>query len=59
MVSVGMAITYCFEDSPVFIDPDDNVTIKGTVFRGVEKLWELLTRKNVNRQIVGKEDFKT
>jgi len=54
-----MAITYCFEDSPVFIDPDDNVTIKGTVFRGVEKLWELLTRKNVNRQIVGKEDFKT
>jgi len=34
-------------DSPVFRDTDDNVTIKGTVFRGTEELWELLTRKNV------------
>jgi len=37
-------------DSPVFLDPDDNITIKGTVFRGTERLWELLTRKNVNTQ---------
>jgi len=46
-------------DSPAFIDPDDNITIKGTVFRGTEGLWELLTRKNVNMQLTGKEDLKT
>jgi len=46
-------------DSPVFIDPDDNITIKGRVFRGTEGLWELLTRKNVNTQLVGKEGLKT
>jgi len=44
-------------DSPGFIDPDANLTIKGTVFRGSEGLWELLTRKNVNTQLVGKEDI--
>jgi len=45
-------------DSPVFINPDDNVTIKGTVFRGTEGLWELLTPKNVNTQLIDKEDLK-
>jgi len=46
-------------DSPVFIDPNDNITIKGTVFRGTEELWEPLTRKNVNTQLIGKEDLET
>jgi len=46
-------------DSQVFMDPDANLTIKGTVFRGSEGLWELLTRKNENRQVMGKEDLKT
>jgi len=46
-------------DSPVFIDTDDNITIKGTVFRGTEGLGELLTRKNVNTQLIGKENLKT
>jgi len=44
-------------ESPVFIDPDDN-TIKGTVFRGTGRLWELLKRKNLNMQLVSKEDLK-
>ena len=48
-----------FDDSTVFIDPDDNFTINGTVFRGTEGLWELLTRKNVNTQLFGKEDLKS
>ena len=43
----------------MFIDPDENITIKGTVFRGTEGLWELLTRKNVNTQLIGKEGLKT
>jgi len=46
-------------DSPVFIDPDANLTINGTVFKGTEGLWELLTRKNENTQPIGKEDLKT
>jgi len=45
-------------DSPVFIDHDDNITIKGTMFRGMKGLWELLTRKTVNMQLIGKEDLK-
>ena len=45
--------------SPVFIDTDDNVTIKWTAFRGTEGLWELLTRNNVNTQLIGKGDLKT
>jgi len=48
-----------FGYSPVFIDPDGNITIKGTVFRGTVGLWELLTRKNLNTQLVAKEDLKT
>jgi len=46
-------------DSPVFIDTNDNVTIKGTAFSGTEELWELLMRKNVNTHLIGKEDLKT
>jgi len=46
-------------DSPVFIDTDDNITIKGTAFRGTEVLWEILTRKNVNTEVIKKNDLKT
>jgi len=46
-------------DSPVIVDPDGNITIKRTVFRGTEGLWELLTRKDVNTQLFGKEDLNT
>jgi len=45
-------------DSPVFIDRDDNLIIKGTVFRGTEGLWEQLTRKKMNTQLIGKEDLE-
>ena len=43
----------------MFIDPDENITIKGTAFRETEGLCELLTRKDVNKQLIGKEDLKT
>ena len=46
-------------DSPVFIDRDDKFTIKLKSFRGSEGLWELLTRKNVNKEGVNKTDLKT
>ena len=43
----------------MFINPDANLTIKVTLFRYTEWLCELLTRKNMNTQLVGKEDMKT
>jgi len=46
-------------NSPVFIDPDYNITIKGTAFSGADGLWEQLTRKNVNTEVVNNADLKT
>jgi len=45
-------------DSPVFIDPDDNFTIKGTAFRWTEGVWEILWLKNVNTEVVNKAYLK-
>jgi len=45
--------------SPVFIDPDPNLTIKGRVCSGTEGLRQLLRRKNVNTQLIGKVNLKT
>jgi len=46
-------------DSPGFIDTYHNFTIKGTALRWTEGLWELLTRKNVNMEVINKADLKT
>jgi len=45
-------------NSPVVIDTDGNITIKGTVFRGTDGLWELLKRKNVNTELIYNDDLK-
>jgi len=46
-------------DSPLVIDTDDNIAIKGRLFRGTERIWELLTRKYVNTEVINKDDLKT
>ena len=46
-------------DSLVYIDPDDNIIINGTVFRGKGGQCELLTRKNVNTPLVVEQELKT
>ena len=46
-------------DSLFDIDTDGNITIKGTVFRGKEVLWELLTRRTVNIELINKDVLKT
>jgi len=46
-------------DSPVLVDTSCDLTIKDRVFRGSKGLWELLTRKNVNTEVVTKDDLKT
>ena len=37
-------------DSTVLVDPDSDITIKRREFKGTTGLWELLTRKNVDRK---------
>ena len=34
-------------DSPLTVDDDSDITIKGKDFRGTQGLWELLTRRKV------------
>jgi hypothetical protein len=46
-------------DSPMYVDTDGNITIKGTQFKGTEGLWALLTRQNVDMEHVGKTDLGT
>jgi len=43
----------------MIIDTRDNFTIRGTVFKGTEGLWELLTRKNLNSEVINMTDLKT
>jgi hypothetical protein len=46
-------------DSSVLVDQDGDITIKEKEFRGSEGLWELLTRKRVNKEHVTSEDLRT
>ena len=41
--------TFKIGDTLVLVDQDGDITIKENEFRGSEGLWELLTRKNVNK----------
>jgi len=44
-------------DSPVLVDTIGDITIKDRVFKGSKGLWELLTRKNMNTEVVTKDDL--
>ena len=44
--------TFKIGDSPMLVDQDGDITIKEKEFRGSERLWELLKRKNVNKEHV-------
>jgi len=46
-------------DSPVLVDTSGDITIKGRVFEGSKGLWELLTHKYVNTEIITKDDLKS
>jgi hypothetical protein len=50
--------TFKIGDSPVLVDLDGNITIKENEFRDSEGLWELLTRKNVNKEHVTSDDLR-
>ena len=46
-------------DSPVLFDTSGDITIKDRVFKGSKGLWELLTHKNVNMEVITKDDLKS
>jgi len=45
-------------ESTVLVDPYSDITIKGREFKGTTGLWELLTRKNVDRKKITTDDLK-
>ena len=46
-------------DSPIVGDTSGDITIKDRVFKGSKGLWELLTRKKVNTEVITKYDLKS
>jgi hypothetical protein len=46
-------------DFALTVDSDSDIWIKGNRFKGTRGLWELLTRKNVKREIITSADLKT
>jgi hypothetical protein len=45
-------------DFPVLVDQSGDITIMENEFLGSEGMWELLTRKNVNKQQVTSDDMR-
>ena len=45
-------------DSILTVDDTSDISINGRHFKGTRGLWELLTRKNVNRGVVIADDLK-
>jgi len=45
-------------ESTVLVDTDSHMTIMGKEFRGTTGLWELLTRKTMNRRKITTDDLK-
>jgi len=50
--------SFMIGDFAILVDTDSDFTIKGQVFRGTKGLWELLTRKNVNRKFITTDVLK-
>ena len=40
------------------VDTNGDITIKIRAFKGSKGLWELLTRKEVNTEVITKDDLK-
>jgi hypothetical protein len=50
--------TFIIGNSVVSMDESSDITINGKRFRGTKGLWELLTRKNVNTDVITTRDMK-
>jgi hypothetical protein len=45
-------------DQIVSVDPQSNIHIENTTFPGTKGLWELLTRKKVNKKLITADDLQ-
>ncbi len=50
--------TFMTGNATVIADEKGDITIGGTRFRGTRGLWEILTRKNVNSDVITNSDLK-
>jgi len=50
--------SFNIDDSTVHVDSDSDITIKGKELRMTTGLWELLTRKTVDRKQITTDDLK-
>ena len=51
--------TLMIGDAPITVHAKGDLTIGGTRYKGTRGLWELLTRKNVNNDVITKSDLNT
>jgi hypothetical protein len=51
--------TFMIVNAPLSVENDSNITIYGKHPNGTRGLWELVTRKNVNKSVVTAHDMKT
>jgi hypothetical protein len=49
--------TFIIGDSPMYVDVNSNIHIKTQAFHGTKELWELLTRKRVDKKRIRKDDL--
>ena len=49
--------SFMIGDSAILVDTDSDMAIKGQELRGTKGLWEILTRKNVNRKHITTDDL--
>ena len=49
--------TLMIGDAPITVHAKGDLTIGGTRYKGTRGLWELLTRKNVNNDVITKSDL--
>jgi hypothetical protein len=50
--------TYMIGDQIVSVDPQSNIHIESATFPGTKGLWELLTRKKVNKKFITADDLQ-
>ena len=51
-------VRFMIGDSTLYVDDACDISLKGRHFKGTSGLWELLTRKNVDRGFITADDLK-
>ena len=46
-------------DSPISVDENSDVTVRGLTYKGTKELWEILTKKNVDRSLITVYDMRS